>query len=538
MAATETATRATQALDGLYRAHAREVYRYAYAALGNHADAEDVTQTTFVNALRALERGDRPRRPSSWLIAIAHNVVRQRFRTQRARPAEVELDHDIAVEAHGDDGPTLDELVRALQRIPHTQREALVMRELEGRTYAEIREVLELTPTALEMLLFRARRSLAEELESVVTCKRAELAIEQRHEGRLSRKERRRLLEHLRECPACVRLDASRKKRRRRRGALALFPLPFSLTFFRGTQGAAAATGAPAGGGGVVAAGAAVKALALAAAVTTVTAAGYVGYVGIVQPGGRGTAQEPAMSQPAVSQPPVGEEPARRPLAPVRRHAGSKKPRPVAQPPAIGARPAPTGQATSPAPGEPAVAPAPGSAAPATATAAAPASPPPTPQRRARPAPSPAAGAAAAGPEQQQPEPDVPGRAAVAAADQPEQSLTTPETEPAPAAPAENASAPAAATPAAPGPAAPAQQTETVAPDAAPVSSAPVSSTPVAATPVAPATGTPAPDTSQPAPRDGDRSGHGRRDGEHAGGRDGEPPGTPTRTRRGFGDGR
>ena len=78
MAATETSTRAAAALDDLYRHHVGEVYRYTYAVLGNHADAEDVTQTTFVNALRALERGEAPRNPSSWLIAIAQNVVRQR----------------------------------------------------------------------------------------------------------------------------------------------------------------------------------------------------------------------------------------------------------------------------------------------------------------------------------------------------------------------------------------------------------------------------------------------------------------------------
>ena len=78
MAATEISTRAHVALDDLYRHHVGEVYRYTYAVLGNHADAEDVTQTTFVNALRALERGDSPDNASAWLIAIAQNVVRQR----------------------------------------------------------------------------------------------------------------------------------------------------------------------------------------------------------------------------------------------------------------------------------------------------------------------------------------------------------------------------------------------------------------------------------------------------------------------------
>src|SRR5688572_16583826 len=143
MPATETPSTACDALDELYRGHAAEVYRYAYAVLGNAADAEDVTQTTFVNALRALERGDGPRKPSNWLITIAHNIVRQRFRQLRARPAEVELDREVpSAEQADDETPSIEELVRALQRIPPTQREALVMRELEGRPYKEIAEIL------------------------------------------------------------------------------------------------------------------------------------------------------------------------------------------------------------------------------------------------------------------------------------------------------------------------------------------------------------------------------------------------------------
>ena len=95
MATTETGVDAARELDELYRNHAGEVYRYAYAVLGNRADAEDVAQTTFVNALRALERGERPRKPSNWLITITHNLVRQRFRQQQARPTEVVLDRDV-----------------------------------------------------------------------------------------------------------------------------------------------------------------------------------------------------------------------------------------------------------------------------------------------------------------------------------------------------------------------------------------------------------------------------------------------------------
>ena len=47
----------TADFDRLYQQHAASVYRYAFAVLGNHADAEDVTQQTFLNAYRAIERG-------------------------------------------------------------------------------------------------------------------------------------------------------------------------------------------------------------------------------------------------------------------------------------------------------------------------------------------------------------------------------------------------------------------------------------------------------------------------------------------------
>ena len=245
MAVLETTARANAALDELYRQHVGDVYRYTYAVLGNHADAEDVTQTTFVNALRALERGETPEDPSRWLIVIAHNLVRQRWRQAAARPALVELETDVPDSSDEDDAVELEELVRALQRIPETQREALVMRELEGRSYREIAVLLGLSTSALETLLFRARRSLADELENVVTCQNAELAISKRLDSRLSRKERRRLDEHLADCPDCARLAKTEARQRKAFKGLALLPLPIGLALFKGAPSAAAATSLP-----------------------------------------------------------------------------------------------------------------------------------------------------------------------------------------------------------------------------------------------------------------------------------------------------
>jgi RNA polymerase sigma factor CnrH len=286
-------SRTSRAIDELYRRHVGEVYRYAYAMLGNRPDAEDVAQTTFMNALRALERGERPRKPSSWLLAIAHNVVRQRFRQAHSRPTEVELTSELAgLEPDDGGGPTIDEMLKALGRIPPLQREALVMREFEGRSYAEIARILDITTSALETLLFRARRSLAEELEAVVTCEQAERAISQRLDARLTRKERRRLEQHLAECPACARFEHLQRRGRRALKGLALLPVPISLTLFKGAPSASAAAALPtigaaaagAGASGVGAAGGAAAgglALKAAIAVAAIGVAGGAGYTGL-----------------------------------------------------------------------------------------------------------------------------------------------------------------------------------------------------------------------------------------------------------------
>jgi RNA polymerase sigma-70 factor (ECF subfamily) len=152
---------AERAFEQLYRKHARDVYQYALAVLTNPADAEDVTQQTFLNAFRAFQRGERPHRPHNWLIAIAHNVCRMRWRQANHRPKEVALDEAPEPAANPtDDQPNLDEVLQALARLSFNQRAALVMRELEGRSYKEIAGVLDVSVGAVEALLFRARRHL------------------------------------------------------------------------------------------------------------------------------------------------------------------------------------------------------------------------------------------------------------------------------------------------------------------------------------------------------------------------------------------
>ncbi len=145
----------------LYEKYARIVYRYALALMRNPADAEDITQTTFLNAYRAMKGGERPLKPRHWLLKIAHNACRMRWVRNSRRPQEVAARGNGRAARRARAGPA--ERPRRAQRAgeaPFNQRSAIVMRELEGRSYEEIAETLDVTVPAVEALLVRARRSM------------------------------------------------------------------------------------------------------------------------------------------------------------------------------------------------------------------------------------------------------------------------------------------------------------------------------------------------------------------------------------------
>ena len=276
-----------RAFERLYRKHAGDVYRYALVVMRNESDAEDVTQTTFMNAYRAMERGERPRQPQNWLITIAHNVCRQRFRQSQRRPSEVAYEEELAEATVDEDAISAEDIRRALGHLAFNQRSALVMRELEGRSYQEIAEIMGVSVSAVETLIFRARRALREQLEEGITCREAELAISKQLDQRLSRKDKGALRAHLRECEDCAGFARSQRAQRGALKALGAIPLPQSLVGLFG------------GGGATVGGSVAVKAAAVAAGAALATGVGYEGVKhGIVHSGGPTAAPAVVQKQP------------------------------------------------------------------------------------------------------------------------------------------------------------------------------------------------------------------------------------------------
>ncbi|MEA2354273.1 MAG: hypothetical protein QOD61_402 [Solirubrobacteraceae bacterium] len=168
----EPPTKAKAQLDAefsdLYRAHLRDVYSYAYYRVGNHHDAEDLTEQTFLQAYRHFERAQResdgrPLRP--WLIRIAHNLAANLYR-DRARKPQSPLDESAPIAA----AHTTEELVsgrdelkrvlEAVKELPDDRREALIMRFALGMDNREIARALGRTDGATKVLIHRAIKQL------------------------------------------------------------------------------------------------------------------------------------------------------------------------------------------------------------------------------------------------------------------------------------------------------------------------------------------------------------------------------------------
>ena len=134
----------------LYKAHLRDVYSYAYYRVGNHHDAEDLTEQTFLQAYRHFERAQResagrPLRP--WLIRIAHNLAANYYRDRSRRPqTNIDdagpLSKPHTTESLVEDRDDLARILAGVQELPDDRREALIMRFALGMDNREIARAL------------------------------------------------------------------------------------------------------------------------------------------------------------------------------------------------------------------------------------------------------------------------------------------------------------------------------------------------------------------------------------------------------------
>ena len=167
------------ALNHLMDRHAPRLFHYLVRSLQNQDDAADLAQETFARVYQNRDRFDPRRKFSTWLYAIATNLVRDRYRWRTRHPqvslnAEngqtdaslkdtlraVDLAPDGALEAR----ERADAVRQAVAALPLELRQPLVLAVYEGRSQAEIGKILDCSAKAVETRLYRARQRLRESL--------------------------------------------------------------------------------------------------------------------------------------------------------------------------------------------------------------------------------------------------------------------------------------------------------------------------------------------------------------------------------------
>jgi RNA polymerase sigma-70 factor (ECF subfamily) len=145
------------ALDYLYSRFADDIRGYVTSIVANRDDADDVTQDVFLKLTHSIRRYEPQTVPFvAWLIRVARNAAIDHVRARRQLPME-----NVRVDGPADDGRDGFRAIRsALGRLPHEQRQVLVLRHLVGLTPSEIAERLDRTESSVHGLHHRGRRTL------------------------------------------------------------------------------------------------------------------------------------------------------------------------------------------------------------------------------------------------------------------------------------------------------------------------------------------------------------------------------------------
>jgi RNA polymerase sigma factor (sigma-70 family) len=259
--------------------------------LGSTEDAEDVLQEVFVNAYRAMLADEREINLRPWLYRIARNRCLNYLRKPKA-DAQESMDMVPEVEAASTaekvhNREEFRQILSDVNKLPETQRAALLLREMDALSYEEIAAAMETTVPSVKSLLVRARISLAEASQArLLTCGEVRIELSEAAEG--LRKASAPVRRHVRECDECA--DFRSQIRSNEKALAALFPIGPLIAFkgfilsklgLSGAGGASASAGA--GGAGAAGAGAgagAVGSVGAAAAISSGSAASGLGAIG------------------------------------------------------------------------------------------------------------------------------------------------------------------------------------------------------------------------------------------------------------------
>jgi RNA polymerase sigma factor (sigma-70 family) len=301
-----------EAFAALHDRYRQRLFAYVRQMLAgaSRQDAEDVMQDVFVRAFGALRADGREVNVRAWLYRVAHNRCIDHLRRPVPPAAEIfELSrkplHDPIEEAQRRED--LARLVEDVGRLPEQQRSALLMRELDGMSYADMAGALSVTVPAVKSLLVRARIGLVEAAEARdADCAEIRQDLVKAYDRGVKASGRAR--RHMRTCDGCREYRTALRGMRRSFAALspvAAGPVAIGakLLGLGGASGGAAAGGSAAAGGGAAAI-STVSACKMAAVVCTaaLTAGGAVEVHRLTTPDRDSKAAAPAAKEPPSAQ--------------------------------------------------------------------------------------------------------------------------------------------------------------------------------------------------------------------------------------------
>jgi len=163
------------ALNDLMERHGEKLFHYLFRSLQNEEDAADLAQETFVRVYQHRAKFDAGQKFSTWLYAIASNLVKDRYRW-RSRHPQVSIDaendttgdsfreilpgHPPSPSERMQTGERADAVRRAVAALPEELRQPLILAEYEERSHAEIGLILKCSAKAVETRIYRARQQL------------------------------------------------------------------------------------------------------------------------------------------------------------------------------------------------------------------------------------------------------------------------------------------------------------------------------------------------------------------------------------------
>ncbi|SKA43175.1 RNA polymerase sigma-70 factor, ECF subfamily [Chitinophaga eiseniae] len=151
----------------------QKLFRFAYRLLGNEEDAQDITQDALMKVWSQQEKMTELQNMEAWCMRITRNLALDKIKSRKYRLAD-ELDRAGEVPASqqsphamAEKNDVMVKVRRVINELPEKYRTIIQLRDMDGYSYQEIADILELDMNDVKVNLHRARKSVREKLQNI-----------------------------------------------------------------------------------------------------------------------------------------------------------------------------------------------------------------------------------------------------------------------------------------------------------------------------------------------------------------------------------